>query len=238
MLKKFWRNNKGIICGLFLLLFFRSAIADWYHVPSGSMQPNVLIGDRIWVNKLAYDVKVPFSNINLNRHAEPQVGDVIVFKSEKAGERLIKRVIGVPGDVIEMRNNRLFVNGMAVTVEPLQAPQSFDAFLNDREQALYFKEFLLSTTSEVESPANLAQTEGVSIRVSKYYGSGRDSFYALQVPNEHYWVMGDNRDNSADSRVIGFVPREELIGRAERVVVSLDNENYYLPRNGRYWSAL
>lgn len=197
------------------------------------MLPNVLIGDRVWVNKLAYDVKVPFSDVNLNRHAEPRIGDVIVFQSEKAGERLIKRVVGLPGDVIEMRNNRLFVNGEAVEIEPLLAPQSFDKFLDDRDQASYYQEL---------SPANGEEdseiAKAVPIRISKYFGSGRESFYATQVPSDHYWVLGDNRDNSADSRVIGFVPRKELIGRAERVVVSLDTENYYIPRNGRYWEAL
>ncbi|MCF6194769.1 MAG: signal peptidase I, partial [Kangiellaceae bacterium] len=102
-LANFWNENKGLFLFLFLMLFFRSAIADWYHVPSGSMQPTILIGDRVFVNKLAYDVKIPFTDINLKRHAEPRRGDVIVFDSKASNDRLIKRVIGISGDKIEMR---------------------------------------------------------------------------------------------------------------------------------------
>ena len=237
MIAKFWRNNKGIITGLFLLLFFRTAIADWYHVPSGSMKPNVLIGDRVWVNKLAYDVKVPFSDINLNRHAEPHVGDVIVFESERADNRLIKRVIGVPGDKVAMVNNRLLVNGQPVDIEALNAPQVFDQFLNDREDASYFQEAHQSRSAEGQSVVE-SKAHQFPIRVNSYFQGHQASFKEVEVPVDHYWVMGDNRDNSADSRVIGLIPRSELIGRAERVVVSFDSDNYYLPRSGRYWQTL
>jgi len=231
LIQKFWQNNKGILLGLFLLLFFRSAIADWYHVPSSSMEPNVLIGDRVWVNKLAYDVKVPFSDINLNRHAEPEVGDVIVFQSKAANNRLIKRVIGLPGDKIAMQDNRLLVNGQPVPIERLDEQQWFDDFLKDRDQAVYFKE-----NHSLDADADGHQA--FPIRISRFLHGVPSSFYEIEVPADHYWVMGDNRDNSADSRVIGLVPRVELVGRAERIVVSLDVHNYYLPRRGRYWETL
>ena len=110
LIVKIWNNNKGLILFIFLMLFFRTAIADWYHVPSGSMKPNILIGDRVWVDKLAYDVKIPLTDINLNRHSEPQRGDVIVFNSAVSNDRLIKRVIAIPGDIVSMQGNQLFIN--------------------------------------------------------------------------------------------------------------------------------
>jgi len=207
------------------MLFFRSAIADWYHVPSGSMQPTILIGDRVYVNKLAYDVKIPFTEINLNRRSEPQRGDVIVFDSKASKNRLIKRVIGVPGDVIELRNNRLYINKVAVEVERLDFPSDFDRFLNDRDIAGYYLESLQLTMSDSTSH---------QIRIRTNSSTRLSSFSPVVVQQDSFWVMGDNRDNSADSRVIGLVPRTELIGRAENVVISLDKNNYYIPREGRY----
>ncbi len=225
MLAKIWKQNKPFILFLFLMLFFRSAIADWYHVPSGSMQPTILIGDRVWVNKLAYDTKIPFTQINLSRRAEPLRGDIIVFDSQVSEERLIKRVIGTPGDMIELRNNRLYVNQQPVEIKVIEYSADFDDFLNDRSVAAYYKEsFKLDDL--------LVKKHDIRIRLD---GASRlSSFPAVRVPRDSYWVMGDNRDNSADSRVIGVVPRNELIGRAEQVIVSFDKENYYLPRDGRY----
>ena len=238
MLVKLWKNNKGFIVGILLMLFFRSAIADWYQVPSGSMQPNILIGDRVWVNKLAYDIKIPFSEINLSRKAEPSVGDVIVFQSAKADERLIKRVVGIPGDKIAMLNNRLTVNGKLVNFDELGVKQAFDEFMQDRDSASYFTEHPPQLFVPVNQASDVSQNKGYSVRLNKQSYSRFSTFSEIEVPSDHYWVMGDNRDNSADSRVIGAVPREELIGRAERVVISLDKNNYYLPRGGRYWERL
>ena len=242
VVRRFWKNNKGFIIGLFLLLFFRSAIADWYHVPSGSMQPNVLIGDRVWVNKLAFDVKIPFSDINLYRHQEPKTGDVIVFDSVKAGERLIKRVIATSGDKVAMIDNHLYINGMPVSVGPIETEQPFDRFLHDRDIAYYFEERHETEGHEAENAhgLNLEDNPAVSfpIRISRQTFAHRSSFKEVTIPPDHYWVMGDNRDNSADSRVIGLVPRNELIGRAERILISLDGDNYYLPRPGRLWYSL
>ncbi|TQV89883.1 signal peptidase I [Aliikangiella coralliicola] len=215
------------------MLFFRTAVADWYHVPSGSMQPNILIGDRVWVNKLAYDVKIPFSSINLNRHHEPQAGDVVVFQSEKAGERLIKRVVGVSGDRVSMNKNRLMINGKQVNTELLESDLTIDQFMQDREDAVYFKEKPVKSGYD-----NIAQSQGYPIRVSRTMRSSLDSFDETTIPEDYLLVLGDNRDNSADSRVIGLIPRSELVGRAERVVVSFDSDNYYLPRDGRYWQRL
>lgn len=227
-MQKFWKNNKGFIVGILLLVFFRSAIADWYHVPTGSMKPNILIGDRVWVNKLAYDTKVPFSAINLYRHSEPLRGDIVVFYSEKSQNRLIKRVIGVPGDSISMYQNRLFVNDTPVEIYPLEEQQPFDLFLQDRTQASYF----------LESNSQRTEQKSYPIRISQLTAGPAESFQRFIVPEGYFGAMGDNRNNSADSRVIGLIPRESLIGRAEQVIISFNRENYYLPRSGRYFEWL
>ena len=222
----FWKHNKAFILFIFLMLFFRSAVADWYHVPSGSMKPTILVGDRVFVDKLAYDVKIPLTNINLKRHSEPRRGDVIVFDSIAAKNRLIKRVVGIPGDSIELINNRLLVNGQQVEVKALNIPQEFDQFLNDRNIASYYEESFQNNDLVMKHH---------NIRLSIGLLSRQPFFSKVTVPKNSYWVMGDNRDNSADSRVIGFVPRHELIGKAESVVISFDKENYYLPRENRYF---
>ena len=224
-----WKRNKRFILFIVLMMFFRSAVADWYHVPSGSMQPNILIGDRVWVDKLAYDVKVPFSEVNLNRHHEPVRGDVIVFNSAVSNNRLIKRVVGVPGDIVEMKNQQVYVNKIAVDLTPIEVPSEFDPFLDDRHLANYYSEDL---GRQINSGA------GYAIRLSKQGFSYNASFTPIKVPEDHYWVLGDNRDNSADSRVIGLVPRQELVGKANSVIVSFDKENYYLPRAGRFFESL
>src|SRR5687767_15919450 len=102
-----------------VLLSFRSSIADWNDVPTGSMKPNILEGDRIFVNKLAYDLKVPFTTWHIAEWDNPERGDVVIFYSPENGIRLVKRVMGVPGDVIELRRNQLFINGKAAEYEPL-----------------------------------------------------------------------------------------------------------------------
>src|SRR6202000_157571 len=102
-----------------LLFAFRSAIADWNDVPSGSMKPTILEGDRILVNKLAYDLKVPFTTWHLAQWDNPKRGDIVVFFSPADGQRLVKRVIGLPGDRIELRESEVFVMAQSVNYEPL-----------------------------------------------------------------------------------------------------------------------
>jgi len=101
------------------MLAFRSAVADWHDVPSGSMQPTLLVGDRIVVDKLAYDVKLPLVGMVLHRRADPARGDIVTCSSPADGIRLVKRVVGVPGDLIAMRDNRLTINGSPVAYDPV-----------------------------------------------------------------------------------------------------------------------
>src|SRR3954471_7285868 len=111
-MKRWLKKNYGYV--IFLLCFglFRSAMADWNPIPSSSMRPTLLEGDVVLVNRLAYDFHIPLTNGALAGLGEPQRGDVITFESPHDGVRLIKRLVGVPGDVIELRRDRLFVNGV------------------------------------------------------------------------------------------------------------------------------
>ncbi len=144
----------------------KSAFADINFVPSGSMEPTIVPGDVVWVNKLAYDLRVPFTFQRLARWSDPARGDIVVCFKPVEGTRLVKRVVAVPGD----------------TLDTPRGP--------------------------------------------------------LEVPEGQYFVMGDNRNNSLDSRVFGFMPRDQIIGRVPRVVVSADPERWLRPRFERFGSKL
>ena len=111
LISSYWKDNRSFLLFILLMMVFRSAIADWNDVPTGSMKPTIIEGDRILVNKMAYDLRVPFTHIPLLKRADPVRGDIIIFDSSAADKRLVKRVIGLPGEVIAMRNNRLIING-------------------------------------------------------------------------------------------------------------------------------
>jgi signal peptidase I len=208
---KVWREYRGLILFLVLMIVFRSALADWNVVPSGSMKPTILEGDRILVNKIAYDARIPLTHISVHRFGEPQRGDIIVFDSKAADTRLVKRVIGLPGDVVELTDNRLTING----IDARYSRSGYDA------DAL----FAIETYGGRSHPIELAV----------HSGSGASTFGPVRVPKDHYLVLGDNRDNSADSRFYGFVPRNEIVGSTKTVVLSLDYDHYYLPRTDRFF---
>ena len=113
------KENKGFLIFIIFLFVFRGAIADWHPVPTGSMKPTILEGDVVWENKLAYDLQVPFTSISLARLGEPKRGDIVVFTSEAANKRLIKRIVALPGDTVEVKNNRLFINDEAAKYEKI-----------------------------------------------------------------------------------------------------------------------
>tara|TARA_R110002167_G_scaffold29239_3_gene97739 strand:- start:40389 stop:41036 length:648 start_codon:yes stop_codon:yes gene_type:complete len=207
------KDNRGFFVFLLLMSVFRSGIADWNVVPSGSMKPTIVEGDRILVNKLAYDVQVPFLYHSLKKLNDPQRGDIIVFDSEVAQLRLVKRVIGLPGDVVEMVDNQLYINGQALQYDVLESHQN--------------------QVDEKEDLLGVVHT----VRLNRE-GSRLSSFEPTKVPENFYLALGDNRDNSSDSRVIGFVPRDEIIGRAKKVVMSVDYDRYYMPRGDRFWKTL
>ena len=184
---------------------FRSAIADWNLIPSGSMEPTLLVGDHVFVNKLAYDLKVPYTTHHMASWADPERGDIVVFFSPADGQRLIKRVVGLPGDTISMRRNRLEINGAPAFYEPVEGTA-------------------LDRTCPVDRTGRLCVEEDLAGRrhpvLFTPHWPSRRTFGPLRVPEGQYFVMGDNRDNSADSRFFGFVTRDRIVGRAEAVVLS------------------
>lgn len=109
----------SVLIALLIATSFKSAIADWYVVPTGSMKPTILEGDRIFANKLAYDLKVPYTTAHIASWDSPKRGDIFVFNSPTDGTCLVKRVVGIPGDIIAMHNNRLFINGNALRYDIL-----------------------------------------------------------------------------------------------------------------------
>ncbi len=218
---RLWKANKGFIAFLFLMVVFRSAVADWNVVPSGSMLPTIRIGDRIIVDKLAYDVRVPLTHIRLARLHEPQRGDIVTIDSAAANELLVKRVVGLPGDTVAMRDNVLTINGHTASYRPLG-------------------ENLLR--GDAGSPGEyLAERLGGAphtVRLSPESPSPKESFGPIVVPPGKYLMLGDNRDDSADSRYFGFFGRDEIMGRARRVAFSLDPSHDYLPRMERFGRLL
>ena len=220
-MKSWVRTNKGFL--MFMLLFgvFRTAIADWNPIPSASMHPNLLEGDVVFVNRLAFDLKLPLTDIVLTHLGDPKRGDVVTFSSPKDGTRLIKRVIALPGDVVEMRDERLVINGQPAGYS--LASEAAESLPGGVTKALHLTETVGSAQHRIQV---LPQIQALR------------NFDPVTIPKDQFLMLGDNRDNSADSRFIGLVPRELLIGRAERVLVSADMLGKWMPRTERFGMAL
>ena len=201
----------------------RSSLADWNDVPTGSMKPTILEGDRVFVNKLAYDLKVPFTTWHVAQWSNPQRGDVVVFFSPKDGQRLVKRVIGLPGDTVELRNEQLVINGQPVEYASADPDMAAQLSGIERDRGVFAMEEL------PESPHAVMAINGVQ---------AMRTFGPVQVPAGHYFMMGDTRDNSFDSRYFGTVARGQIVGRATSVVLSLNKENHWQPRWGRTFTSL
>src|SRR5438876_7594557 len=219
-----WRKEIRPFLVLAVILFsIRSSLADWNDVPTGSMKPTILEGDRVFVNKLAYDLKVPFTTWRLAEWSNPQRGDIVVFYSPYDGKRLVKRVIGLPGDTIELRNNALVLNGQPVRYKPIAEEPLRDLAPADRASHVFA----------------LEQLPGQSHAVAGYpLARALRDFGPIRVPEGHYFMMGDNRDDSFDSRYWGTVDRKKIIGRATSRVLSFDKKNFWLPRWQRTFGSL
>lgn len=223
LLKKWIHSNRGFLVFLLCLGIFRTAVADWNPIPSGSMRPTLLEGDVVFVNRLAYDLKLPLTDVVVARLGEPERGDVVTFSSPQDGRRLIKRIAALPGDTLEMRDEVLYLNGEAARYEAPEAVIETLAELGAQVPATRWTEHLAGQERRVQ------WLQGVS---------ARSSFGPVTVPEGQYLMLGDNRDNSADSRFIGFVPRHLLIGQARRVLVSADILSNWAPRLDRFGHAL
>jgi signal peptidase I len=211
---KVWREYRGFALFIVLMIIFRSALADWNVVPTGSMKPTILEGDRILVNKLAYDFKIPLTPISIYKFGDPERGDIVIFDSKAADTRLVKRVIGLPGDTVEMRDNRLIINGVEARYSNV--------------------EYAADAIFAIESDVRMSH----GIKLARAGVGPLSTFGPVEVPKDRYLVLGDNRDNSADSRVYGFIPRDEIVGNARMIVLSLNYDHYYIPRLDRFFHAL
>lgn len=221
----FWREWVKPLAVIGLVMFsFRSAIADWNDVPTGSMKPTILEGDRIFINKVAYDLKFPFTTFRIAQWDNPKWGDVVVLRSPEDGKRLVKRVIGLPGDTIEVRGDRLYRNGQPAIYTSLDQDVINQIDAQERAYFLFANEEL----------------EGRQHAVMLLLGSAmrlQQPVYLTLGPDEYY-MMGDNRNNSRDSRYFGTVHRSEILGRAVGVALSLDRKNWWKPRWDRFFSKL
>lgn len=216
---RYWREYRGALAFVILMLGFRSAWADWVYVPSGSMNPTIIEGDRLLVDKHVYGLRIPFTLIHLTPGEDPRRGDIVTFDSPTDGTLLVKRVIGVPGDVIAMNDEHLTVNGVPAGYVPADRRDTMSLLrATQAEQPQAWREDAGQCTHDIlllpDRPAP-------------------STFGPLVVPPGKYFMLGDNRDNSADSRYIGFVPRRNILGHATEVVISLDPDRHHLPRARR-----
>ena len=211
-----WIEYSGSFFPVIALVFFvRSFLYEPFKIPSGSMEPTLIAGDFILVNKFAYGIRLPVLNKKVIEVNQPKRGDVMVFRyPEDPLTDYIKRVVGVPGDKIVYKNKRLTVNGQKLSYSPLPdyLDEADDVSLAYRKQLtenltgvqhriLNFAE----SPTDVRFPSDFPQRE-----LCTYDAEG----FACSVPAGHYFMMGDNRDNSKDSRYWGFVPDENIVGKA------------------------
>lgn len=189
---------------LLLVLIIRSFIFEPFRIPSGSMMPTLLQGDFIFVTKYSYGLRLPVLETKILETGEPERGDVVVFRlPSDPGVNYIKRVIGLPGDTIVYRDHRLTINGELVDLDPAAAPPEFIETLGERVH---------------------------SILINQPLSQASDGVY--EVPEGHYFMMGDNRDNSRDSRYIDAIPETHLVGEAVRIWMHMDGLSW--PR----WSRI
>lgn len=221
---KEWRLTLFLI--VFVILPVKSSLADFNWVPTGSMKPTILEGDFVFVNKAAYGLRVPLTRVRLARWSDPRRGDVVICFSPDDGTRLIKRVVGLPGDRLELYDNQLFINGRAM-VQSVMMPEdmAYLAYLADRLKREY--RFAMEDLGGVSHPIMLRSRWG-----------RQGQFGPVTLAKDQYFVMGDNRDNSRDSRIFGTVERSAIVGKAVGVTGSFDIKGTFLPRLGRFFTEL
>lgn len=193
---------------LLIVLVFRSFVFEPFKIPSGSMQPTLLIGDFIVVSKFSYGLRLPVLNTKILGTGEPQRGDVFVFRSvETPGINMIKRVVGLPGDTITYRNKVLYINGEPAPQE-IVGPWIGEGVNRNRPGTR--PQVRVEDLGRVEHP------------ILVHPGRPARPARSWVVPPRHYFAMGDNRDRSHDSRSWGFVPEDHLVGEAVRIWMHWD----------------
>jgi len=206
------------------VLLLRSFVVEPFRIPSGSMMPTLLVGDFILVNKFSYGLRWPVLNSKFVALGEPERGDVIVFRFPKnESVDYIKRVIGVPGDLVDYRDKHVIINGERMATMPLGTYQGFGSGKRLTGESLALEDLDGVKHKILFNP-----------RLPNLTPSPSCSFLALgprprRIPEGHYFVMGDNRDNSNDGRCWGLVPEKNLVGKAFAIWMSWDGERQGLP---------
>jgi len=194
---------------LLIVLVFRSFLFEPFKIPSGSMIPTLLVGDFIVVNKFSYGIRLPVLNKKIIDIGEPERGDVVVFRYPKdTGVNFIKRAVGLPGDTVTYRDKQLFINGEKVETKAAGRFDSTD---------------IKCTTPSVDATLHWEELGDANHNILLHdRAGGRDGQWV--VPDGHYFMMGDNRDRSNDSREWGFVPEQNILGRAVGIWLNFDFE--------------
>lgn len=213
------RNALPPVVVLAVLAPMRSVVADWNDVPTGSMRPTILEGDRIFVNKLAFGLRVPFTHLWIAQWDGPDRGDIVTLRSPADGVRLVKRVVGLPGDRIAIHNGRVVINGAPVPYEGDEAysPAAISHRVRVFNEQLPGRRHLVAFTLNAPNSRHMGE---------------------VRIPKDHYLVLGDNRDRSRDSRAFGLVHRDDLYGRTDYVALSLNPARNYKPRFDRWLMRL
>ena len=205
-----WDWTKSIFVALVLFLLIRTFVVEAFQIPTASMENTLLVGDFLLVNKMVYGAEIPGTDVGLPGFGAPSRGDVVVFEPPRSAAQpprtnYVKRIIGLPGDTLRMRHGRLFLNRLPLR-EPYLKPAST---LPDASSVRFAWQRRFLT-----GPGHPSR-----------YAPTRNTWGPLVVPSEHYFVMGDNRSNSEDSRYWGFVPRDAIKGRPMLVYYSYDRED-------------
>lgn len=193
------KNNASLIVFFFALVFFRTTVADWNHVPSGSMEPTLFDGDWVLVDKTEYGPSIPFANIRLFNSAHPKRGDIVTFVPPHTDDLYVKRVIGIPGDEIAFSGREIFVNGKKLTFAPTPSGPMNEIGIEQLGSGTHLIQF----SSGGQLPTLSA---------------------AFTVPKNRYFVLGDHRNNSADSRYWGFVEGDNIMGKVTHVAFSISSK--------------
>jgi len=226
LMQPWWLDwTAGLFPVILVVFLLRSFLFEPFKIPSGSMKPTLLVGDLILVNKYYYGVRLPVINKKIIENHDPQKGDVMVFRYPKdTSTDYIKRVVGVPGDEVSFREQRLYINGVQLPIEQTPPPGFYDD-----ELRLYFPEYqekLGDVTHRILLDVHSQPFYGQESQITfpfrencRYSAEG----VTCKVPPGHYFMMGDNRDNSQDSRWWGFVPDENIVGKAFVVWMNFGN---------------